>query len=279
MWSGYDHDRPDRVEARGGYYMSDLPLAGGWERDLSEDEVPDCYACEGAGCEECDSEYEREIIQCCGTTQRGTRCQITSESVYSHQRKFADAAERLASGERYCGFHKDQEWMDNVCDECDGAGCRECCLACDGEGCPECCDECDGEGCAECCDDYDKAPPPPVAAPRASAPAAAAPADDEVEVVGSRSRKERDAELLKHAIDVDAEPSVKKPSAKKSPSVPTPSAKKPSAKKPIEKKPATPTAAPPPRVTRSKRAAVEVEATTMNERCTRARAVAKFKKE
>lgn len=105
--------------------------------DLSDGEEVGC--CEDCGEEEEEYVLERndglcencagpprppEIIQCRGITQRGARCQITSESVHSYQRKFADAAEPLAAGEHYCGFHQDQQYdhesegEDFVCAEC-----------------------------------------------------------------------------------------------------------------------------------------------------------------
>ena len=188
MYGGYDWDRPDRVEARGGRYLSDL----GYGFDSDEE----CYECGGAGCEECgggcdecggygcpecNSEFEEEITRCHGTTQRGTRCQITSQdAVYSDQRRFRDAAARLGYS-NYCEFHKDQEYEEHVCYECDG------------DGCPECCSECDGVGCEECLGEDEMSAVP------------AAPSTDEVELVGSRTREERDAEARTHAIDVEAE--------------------------------------------------------------------------
>ena len=176
------------MEARGGRYLSDL----GYGFDSDEE----CYECGGAGCEECgggcdecggygcpecNSEFEEEITRCHGTTQRGTRCQITSQdAVYSDQRRFRDAAARLGYS-NYCEFHKDQEYEEHVCYECDG------------DGCPECCSECDGVGCEECLGEDEMSAVP------------AAPSTDEVELVGSRTREERDAEARTHAIDVEAE--------------------------------------------------------------------------
>ncbi len=200
----YDYyDRPDRVEARGGYCFGD----GGWDDSESE-----CYECGGEGCPECNSDYEEsevEFKQCCGITQRGTRCQISTDSIHSHQRKFADAAERLADGHDYCGMHADQEYEDMECPECDG------------EGCPECCGFCNGLGCEECCpEDY----PEEEEEDREAAPQQVAD-DDEVVFVGSRSRKERDDELRSHAIDVENESQQLRDEKKKKKKLPAPSTK------------------------------------------------------
>ena len=100
--------------------------------------------------------------------------------MYSDQRRFRDAAARLGYS-NYCEFHKDQEYEEHVCYECDG------------DGCPECCSECDGAGCEECLGEDEMSAVP------------AAPSTDEVELVGSRTREERDAEARTHAIDVEAE--------------------------------------------------------------------------
>ena len=100
--------------------------------------------------------------------------------MYSDQRRFRDAAARLGYS-NYCEFHKDQEYEEHVCYECDG------------DGCPECCSECDGVGCEECLGEDEMSAVP------------AAPSTDEVELVGSRTREERDAEARTHAIDVEAE--------------------------------------------------------------------------
>ena len=48
-------------------------------------------------------------VQCCGRTNKGARCEITSDSVYSQHRKFAVAAGHLARGSRLCGLHRDQK--------------------------------------------------------------------------------------------------------------------------------------------------------------------------
>lgn len=163
-----------------------------------DDDGESFECCGGEGCAECDSEWEPEVVRCCGTTQQGMRCQITSDSVHSHQRKFADAAKPLTYGGRYCGFHTHQAGNESY-----GSGCPEC----DGEGCTECCSNCDGEGCSECEDDDDVVEvPAPVAAALAAAASAVEAADDgEVEVAGSQSLDERLAELGKYAIDVDQE--------------------------------------------------------------------------
>ena len=183
-----------------------------------------CDCCGGDGCEECDDQFEEQLVQCRGITQRGTRCQITSDSVHGQRNKFADAAEPLTCGSHYCTFHTEQEYERDECGECGGEGCAECCLECEGEGCEEC------EGC-------DIEPLPGLLRPTHATSAAtqqaqqqqqqqqqqywqqvfaaglaatsaaipAAPSQDEVAIVGYRSRQERDAEARRHAIDVDSE--------------------------------------------------------------------------
>ena len=102
-----------------------------------DDDDGSCDYCGGDGCEECDDQFEEQLVQCRGITLRGTRCQITSDSMHG-QRKFADAAEPLTCGSHYCTFHTDQEYERDECLECGGEGCPECCLECECEGCPEC---------------------------------------------------------------------------------------------------------------------------------------------
>ena len=158
-------------------------------------------------------------VQCRGITLRGTRCQITSDSANGYGR-CADAAYPLTCGSYYCTFHMDQEWERDECDEC---------WECGGEGCPECCLECDGQGCEECQpveseeewaayysqlrEQQQQYAPSWYAASFSQQrqayqiPAAipAAPSQDEVAIVGYRSRQERDAEARRHAIDLDSE--------------------------------------------------------------------------
>lgn len=232
---GYDWDRPDRVEARGGYHMAD------------SDGSDDCAECAGFGCPECDSEWDDEPVfkQCCGITQRGVRCKITTDDVGSYQQKFRDAAEPLANGEDYCGFHTDQQYDEEEEREC---------FECDGEGCPECCIECFGDGCSACLPEEE---------------------DGEVEITGTRSREERDDELRKNAVDVEAAVSEPEPVAQK----PIPKAKakgKAKAKAPV----VPPAQGSSVRATRKKRGAAAVETNTNigGPRRTRSR-VATVKKE
>jgi len=188
-----------------------------WWACSSGDEDDDvCVYCGGDGCEECEDQFE--LVQCRGITLRGTRCQITSDSA-SGFGKFADAAYPLTCGSYYCTFHTQQEWERDECDECP---------ECDGEGCPECCLECDGQGCEECqptdSEEYaayysqlrqqqqQHAPSWYAAsfsqqrqAYQTPAAVPAAPSQDEVAIVGYRSRQERDAEARRHAIDLDSE--------------------------------------------------------------------------
>ena len=174
-----------------------------WACSSSGDEEDDvCVYCGGDGCEECEDQFE--LVQCRGITLRGTRCQITSDSAGGFG-KFADAAYPLTSGSYYCTFHTQQEWERDECDECP---------ECDGEGCPECCLECDGQGCEECqptdTEEYaayysqlrqqqqQHAPSWYAAsfsrqrqAYQTPAAVPAAPSQDEVAIVGYRSRQER----------------------------------------------------------------------------------------
>ena len=198
--------------------------------DSSEDDDDDsCDYCGGDGCEECDDQFEEQLVQCRGITLRGTRCQITSDSMHG-QRKFADAAEPLTCGSHYCTFHTDQEYERDECGECGGEGCPECCLECEGEGC----EECEGfdiqplpgllahaTGIAAAIQQQQQQQQQQQYAAAAVAAAAAvcfaaglaatlaaipaAPSQDEVAIVGYRSRQERDAEARRHAIDVDSE--------------------------------------------------------------------------
>ena len=68
----------------------------------------------------------------------------------------------------------------------------------------QCCSECDGAGCEECLGEDEMSAVP------------AAPSTDEVELVGSRTREERDAEARTHAIDVEAESAKAAKTSKKS---------------------------------------------------------------
>jgi hypothetical protein len=86
-----------------------------------DDDDGSCDYCGGDGCEECDDQFEEQLVQCRGITLRGTRCQITSDSMHG-QRKFADAAEPLTCGSHYCTFHTDQEYERDECLECGGEG-------------------------------------------------------------------------------------------------------------------------------------------------------------
>ena len=190
----------------------------------SEDDDDDsCDYCGGDGCEECDDQFEEQLVQCRGITLRGTRCQITSDSMHG-QRKFADAAEPLTCGSHYCTFHTDQEYERDECGECGGEGCPECCLECEGEGCEEC-EGCDiqplpgslrpahATGIAAAIQQQQQQQYAQSAAyyrqqaglAATSAAIPAAPSQDEVAIVGYRSRQERDAEARRHAIDVDSE--------------------------------------------------------------------------
>ena len=193
----------------------------------SEDDDDDsCDYCGGDGCEECDDQFEEQLVQCRGITLRGTRCQITSDSMHG-QRKFADAAEPLTCGSHYCTFHTDQEYERDECGECGGEGCPECCLECEGEGCEEC-EGCDiqplpgllrpahATGIAAAIQQQQQQQQQQYAQSAAyyrqqaglaatSAAIPAAPSQDEVAIVGYRSRQERDAEARRHAIDVDSE--------------------------------------------------------------------------
>ena len=74
-----------------------------------------CDCCGGDGCEECDDQFEEQLVQCRGITQRGTRCQITSDSVHGQRNKFADAAVPLTCGSHYCTFHTEQEYESDEC--------------------------------------------------------------------------------------------------------------------------------------------------------------------
>jgi hypothetical protein len=76
-----------------------------------DDEECECHECGGEGCSDCDDEDEGRVQQCCGITLRGTRCQITSDSIYSHIPAFSTAASFLEplSGGRFCGMHLEQE--------------------------------------------------------------------------------------------------------------------------------------------------------------------------
>ena len=156
-----------------------------------------CEECGGDGCWECGCEDQFEFVQCRGITLRGTRCQITSDSA-SGFGKFADAAYPLTCGSYYCTFHTQQEWERDESDEC---------WECGGEGCPECCFECDGRGCEECEEEWGYAASSSQQRQAYQTPAAipAAPSQDEVAIVGYRSRQERDAEARRHAIDLDSE--------------------------------------------------------------------------
>ena len=156
-------------------------------------------------------------VQCRGTTLRGTRCQITSDSAIGFG-SFADAAYPLTCGSYYCTFHTHQEWERDECWECGGEGCPECCLECDGQGCEECQVEeyaayfsqlrwqqqqqyapcTPAQWYAASFSQQQQAYQNPAAVP-------AAPSQDEVAIVGYRSRQERDAEARRHAIDLDSE--------------------------------------------------------------------------
>eukprot|EP00947_MAST-08B_sp_MAST-8B-sp1_P000937 g937.t1 len=74
----------------------------------SSDESEDCYECD----------VVEHVVQCRGVTQRGTRCQITSDSIYSSNSRFSDAAQPLADGEEYCAFHSDQQFHESSDSEC-----------------------------------------------------------------------------------------------------------------------------------------------------------------
>ena len=150
-----------------------------------------CEECGGDGCWECGGEDQCEFVQCRGITQRGTRCRITSDSANGFG-KFADAAYPLTCGSYYCTFHTQQEWERDESDEC---------WECGGEGCPECCFECDGRGCEECEEEWGYAASSSQQRQAYQTPAAipAAPSQDEVAIVGYRSRQERDAEARRHA--------------------------------------------------------------------------------
>ena len=159
-------------------------------------------------------------VQCRGITLRGTRCQITSDSANGYGR-CADAAYPLTCGSYYCTFHTHQEWERDECWECGGEGCPECCLECDGQGCEECQPTENEEEWAAYYSQLRQqqqqyAPCTPAQWYAASFsqqqqayqnPAAvpAAPSQDEVAIVGYRSRQERDAEARRHAIDLDSE--------------------------------------------------------------------------
>ena len=168
----------------------------------SEDDDDFCEECGGDGCWECGCEDQFEFVQCRGITQRGTRCRITSDSANGFG-KFADAAYPLTCGSCYCTFHTQQEWERDESDEC---------WECGGEDCPECCFECDGRGCEECQpveseEEWGYAASSGQQRQAYQTPAAipAAPSQDEVAIVGYRSRQERDAEARRHAIDLDSE--------------------------------------------------------------------------
>ena len=170
----------------------------GYNFGSDDDDDECCEYCDGDGCEECDDDGTvPRTVQCRGITQRGARCQITSDSAHDGQRRFADAAEPLTCGSHYCAFHTEQEW------ERESSESEHVCYECDGEGCPEC----GGEGCEECLDDVREVPPPVVsrATHTSSAAIPAAPSEDEVAIVGYRSRQERDAEARRHAIDVESD--------------------------------------------------------------------------
>ena len=92
--------------------------------DIDEEDEGMCRRCEYGECEHCGGVLDEYgdcedcgggddesggYRRCCGTTQRGTHCQIDSSSVTSHNRKIAQAAQRLYDGHDYCGFHADQE--------------------------------------------------------------------------------------------------------------------------------------------------------------------------
>ena len=217
------------------------------------DEYGDCEDC-GDGDDESGG-YRR----CCGTTQRGTHCQIDSNSVSSYNRTIAQAAQRLYDGHNYCGFHADQERYGQrsgshheapVCDGCgdlfdwgeleevdDELLCEECAGQVEVE-----CDECGGEfprdtmsdGVCEDCVEL-AIRQQAAAAQRQAALAAqqqravadAAHKSGEVQFSHVRTREERDAEGYANAIDLDADaPPAPKPAAAKPKAV----AKKPAAK-------------------------------------------------
>ena len=120
-------------------------------------------------------------------------------------------------GSRYCTFHTEQEWerfaweQEWECSECGGEGCPECCLECDGEGCEECQDEeyaayySQPQWQQQYAQSYAASFSQQRQAYQNSAAVPAAPSQDEVAIVGYRSRQERDAEARRHAIDLDSE--------------------------------------------------------------------------
>ena len=180
---------------------------------------PDELEDNGGLCESCaNGDFGAgRLVQCCGTTRAGARCQITSDSVHSYQRRFAEAAEPLARGERYCTFHQDQEGYDDEDDDDE----REC------ERCDEIffsheledglCEECRGfmsqqAAQAEMEDRARRAQEQAQAERQAQQqrwqqqqrrqPVQSGGDDDEVQVTGTRTREERDAQGRQAAIDL-----------------------------------------------------------------------------
>ena len=240
--------------------------------DIDEEDEGMCRRCEYGECEHCGGVLDEYgdcedcgggddesggYRRCCGTTQRGTHCQIDSSSVTSHNRKIAQAAQRLYDGHDYCGFHADQErygqrsgWRRGsqvCCNACgdvwdeDELDDELLCEVCAGEvevECDKCGDEfprdtmSDGvcEDCVELAIRQQAAAAQrqaALAAQQQRAVADAAHKSGEVQFSHVRTREERDAEGYANAIDLDADdPPAPKPAAAKPKAV----AKKPAAK-------------------------------------------------
>lgn len=203
--------------------------------ECGEEEDPDILEYNDGLCEACGG--GRPVIQCCGITQKGHRCRITSDDVHSYQHRFAHAAEPLADGEQYCRFHEDQQY-DRDSRSAEDESCH--CEVCEEDFRPEEMDEEEDGMCGDCAEDArikeeeaaaaraavkaaaDKAaaaataaalakalaPPPPRASKsEGKKPVAAARAGEDAELVvtGSRTWAERDAEARTKAVDLTAD--------------------------------------------------------------------------